>query len=69
MDNAAIVKKFLADNRGRFFCNQCISQLAGITNPNQVNQLTRPLRDVKPYRGGTLICSTCGKERECIAYD
>ena len=68
MDNADRVKKFLADNPGKFFCNSCISDKAGITNPVQVNQLTRPLRGVKPYRSGSTMCSGCGETRECIAF-
>lgn len=68
MDNADKVKAFLANNPGKFFCNNCLSEKAGITNPVQVNQLTRPLRNVGKYRAGETSCSVCGETRECIAF-
>ena len=68
MDNASLVKDFLLKNQGQFFCNSCISDKTGITPPNQVNQLTRPLRGVKPYRSGFMTCSVCRQTRECISF-
>jgi hypothetical protein len=68
MDNAQKVKDFLAANPGRFFCNRCLSDSLYLSNPTQVNQLTRPLRGIAPYRSGKMICHYCHQDRECIAH-
>ena len=68
VDNADRIKQFLVDHSGTFFCNRCLSVEAGVLNPVQVNQLTRPLRGLRPYRTGRVICSVCGEERACISY-
>jgi hypothetical protein len=68
MDNAERVKVFLAERKGRFFCNRCLGETLYIHNSAQLNQATRPLRGVKPYRNGKVICHSCGQDRECIAH-
>ena len=68
MDKAEIVKEFLATHPGLFYCNRCLGEEAGVTNTAQVNQLTRPLKGIKPYRVGSMTCNKCNKVRECIAY-
>ena len=70
MDNHADrIKTFLIANAGRFYCNEClgIEAVPGLSN-TQVSPLTRPLRDVKPYRSGKVVCVSCNEARECIAY-
>ena len=67
--NADRVTTFLAAHPGQFFCNECLSiEVVPRLNRIQVNNLTRPLRHVKPYRKGTVVCARCGEVRECIAY-
>ena len=67
--NVDRVKTFLAAHPGTFFCNAClgIEAVPGL-NRLQVNRLTRPLRDARPYRWGKVVCVSCGEVRECIAY-
>jgi hypothetical protein len=65
---AALMKQFLVDRPGQFFCNRCLNGEAGTTTAAQVTNLTRPLRGVKPFRSGTISCSRCNDYRECIAY-
>ena len=52
-----------------FYCSSCLSQLLAIPNQTQLNQITRPLRNVKPYRAGKVSCSHCGHDRECISFN
>ena len=68
MDNADRVKQFLIDHPSQFYCDQCLSEEIPVLNAVQVNQITRPLRGVKPYRNGKMICVRCGGDRECVAY-
>ena len=68
MDNADRVKQFLIDRSGQFYYNRCLSDEVPVLNTAQVNQITRPLRGVKPYRSGKMICVRCSGERECVAY-
>ena len=70
MPNADDIKAFLLRNRGSYFCDGCLSNRTGIEPANQVNQLTRPLRGVPPYRfGDSVICSECRQERKCIRHN
>ena len=67
--NADRVTTFFAAHPGQFYCNLCLSieAVPGL-NITQVNHLTRPLRTVKPYRSGRVVCVSCDEVRECIAY-
>jgi len=69
VNNTEHVKNFLSAHQGQFYCNACLSEQAGILDPVQVNQLTRPWRGVKPYRTGPTVCSVCNQERRCIAFE
>ncbi len=63
--NVDRVKTFLAAHPGQFCCNGCLSIEVGLgLSKIYVNQLTRRLRDVKPYRSGRVVCFRCGKVRE-----
>ncbi len=64
--NAEIIKDYLTQNAGRFFCNKCLSELTGVTLSNQVNQVTRPLRGEASWVDSQTICSSCQQERLCI---
>ncbi len=67
--NTNRVTTFLAAHPGQFFCNACLSiEVVPGLNITQVNYLTRPLRTVKPYRSGRMVCVSCNEVRECIAY-
>ena len=67
--NADRVTTFLAAHPGQFYCNGCLGiEAVPSLNRIQVNNLTRPLRDIKPYRRGTVVCISCNEVRECIAY-
>ena len=68
VDHADRLKAFLASHKGKFYCNRCLSKEVGIKNPVQVNQLTRPLRGLKPYRHGKITCHECYKYRHCISH-
>ena len=69
MDNADRIKTFLGAHPGQFYCDACLSiEAAPGLNRIQVNNLTRPLRHVTPYRKGTVVCARCGQVHECIAY-
>ena len=68
MDNADKLKAFLNARPSQFFCNRCLSEQVPVDNQVQVNQLTRPLRGIAPYRSGKVMCSSCNRDRECIAY-
>ncbi len=68
VDNADQLKAFLASHKGKFYCNRCLSKEVGIKNPVQVNQLTRPLRGLKPYRHGKITCHGCHEYRHCISH-
>ena len=67
--NVDRVKTFLAAHPGTFYCNACLSiEVVPGLSKWYVNQLTRRLHDVKPYRRGKLVCVRCGEVHECIAY-
>ncbi len=67
--NTNRVTTFLAAHPGQFFCHAClIIEAVPSLNMNQVNNVTRPLRTVKPYRSGRMVCVSCNEVRECIAY-
>ena len=66
--NVDRVKTFLAAHPGRFYCNGCLSIEVPVPKPVPVNQLTRALHGVNPYRHGRVSCFSCGEARECIAY-
>ena len=66
--NTDRVTTFLAAHPGQFYCNGCLSVEVPVPKPIQVNQLTRALHGVKPYRSGRVVCVSCGEVRECIAY-
>ena len=67
--NVERVKTFLAAHPGTFYCNACLSvEIVPGLSKWYVNQLTRRLHDVKPYRRGTVVCVSCDEVRECIAY-
>ena len=67
MDNR--IRTFLAAHPGQFYCTGCLRvEAVPSLNATQVNHLTRPLRHVKPYRKGTVVCISCDEVRECIAY-
>jgi hypothetical protein len=68
VNNAELMKQFLVDRPGQFFCNRCLNGEAGTKTSAQVSNLTRNLRGVKPFRSGSVSCSRCGAYRECIAY-
>ncbi len=68
VDNADQLKAFLASHKGKFYCNRCLSKEVGIKNPVQVNQLTSPLRSLKPYRHGKITCHGCHEYRHCISH-
>ena len=69
VDNSADrVKTFLAAHPGLFYCNGCLRIEVPVPKPIQVNQLTRALHGVNPYRSGRVVCFSCGEVRECIAY-
>ena len=67
--NAYRVTTFLAAHPGQFYCDACLSieAVPGL-NRIQINNLTRPLRHVTPYRKGTVVCARCGEVHECVAY-
>ena len=66
--NADRVKTFLAAHPDQFYCAACLSiEVVPGLSKIYVNQLTRALRDVKPYRRG-VVCVRCVKVRKCIAY-
>ncbi len=67
--NADRIKTFLAAHPGQFYCDWCLSiEAVPALKRIQVNNLTCPLRDIKPYRRGTVVCISCNEVRECIAY-
>ncbi len=67
--NVDRVKTFLAAHSGQFYCSGCLRiEIVPGLSKIYVNQLTRRLRNVKPYRSGKMVCFRCGKVRECIAY-
>ena len=66
--NTDRVATFLAAHPGQFYCNGCLSVEVPVRRPIQVNQLTRALHGVKPYRSGRAVCVSCGEVRECIPY-
>jgi hypothetical protein len=59
---------FLAAHEGLFFCNACLSEEAGVESPVEANKITKPLRGVKPYRHGKLMCSKCREDRHCTSF-
>ena len=67
--NADRVKTFLAARPGQFYCNECLSieAVPGL-NRTQVSRLIHPLREVRPYRRGRVVCVSCDQVSECIAY-
>ncbi len=66
--NVDRVKTFLAAHPGTFYCTACLSiEVVPGLSKWYVNQLTRRLHDVKPYRRGTTVCFSCGEVRQCIA--
>jgi len=69
VDNAALVKKFLAEHPSQFFCNRCLCEGARIANAAQAKQQVRPLTGVKPYRVGEVGCSRCSQQRICVAFN
>jgi hypothetical protein len=67
--NTNRVATFLAAHPGQFYCNGCLRIEVPVPKPIQVNQLTRALHGVKPYRSGrVVVCVSCDEVRECIAY-
>jgi hypothetical protein len=67
--NAQIVTDYLKANKGRYYCERCISANTGVQPTNQVNQIVRPLAASKDFRRSKgMPCSECGKERTCTAY-
>ena len=67
--NVDRVKTFLAAHSGQFYCHGCLAiEVVPGLSKLYVNQLTRRLRNVKPYRSGQVVCFRCGKVRQCIAY-
>ncbi len=67
--NTDRVATFLAAHPGQFYCNGCLRIEVPVPKPIQVNQLTRALHGVKPYRSGrVVVCVSCDEVRECIAY-
>ena len=67
--NTDRVTTFLAAHPGQFYCNGCLRIEVPVPKPIQVNQLTRALHGVKPYRSGrVVVCVSCDEVRECIAY-
>ena len=68
VDNTDRVETFLTAHPGRFYCNRCLSEELLVLTLFQVGQVTRPLRDVIPYRHGKMICTRCRGEFGCIAY-
>ena len=54
--------------KGTFFCNECLSiEAVPDLIRIQVTRLTHSLHDAKPYRGGQVVCFSCGEVRQCIA--
>ena len=68
MDDADRIETFLTDHSGRFYCNRCLSEEVLGLSTGKVNQITRRLRDVPPYRQGKMICTRCRLDRGCVAY-
>ena len=63
-----LIETFLANHAGRFYCNRCLSDELLVFSATQVDQITRRLRSIPPYRHGTMICTRCRTDRLCIAY-
>ena len=67
--NVDLVTTFLAAHPDQFYCAACLSiEVVPGLSEIYVNQLTRALRDVKPYRRGKVVCVRCVKVRKCTAY-
>jgi hypothetical protein len=68
MANLDKVVGFLRKNVKRWYCNDCISAATGVKPPNQVNQLTRPLRAATSEFQvlEDTPCFSCGKALVCI---
>jgi len=67
-DNTTKIVNFLKPNKARFFCHHCVSQNAGVTPTNQVNQIIRPLGRGKDFRYMKTTCSACSADAMCVAY-
>ena len=68
VDAGDLIETFLADQPGRFYCNECLSAELLVFSANQVTQITRPLRSIPPYRHGKMICTRCLADCLCLAY-
>ena len=61
MANAELIKSFL-QKRKKPFCDDCISELTGVSPRQQVNQIcNNPKYGIRRMNGG--ICSHCGKQK------
>jgi hypothetical protein len=67
MENLDKVVGFLRKNKGIRYCDSCISKSTGVTPPNQVNQLARPLKAATSdfERVPQQRCASCGEMRTC----
>jgi len=64
MDNAEIVKNFLIKNKGAKFCDDCLAKELKIKPRQQVNQITRPLKETSNFDRERGKCSICGKDKK-----
>lgn len=67
-DNATVITSWFRSNRGRYFCQGCVSRNTGVTPTAQVNQIVRPPGQSRDWRYASAPCAECGRSRTCVAF-
>ena len=67
-DNATTVIDWLKQNKGKYFCVNCVMVATGVAPFAQVNQIVRPLEHAKDFRYMKTTCSACLRDLKCVGY-